>query len=190
MIKYTAKMQHSEETIKRLVLTQYGSFQYWKKLLRIALALGMIAFGILGSGELVSTTVCLLFGCILLTGLNTRPNHNAKMICAQMKGQFPSSDYSFTDKGFRDHDGGELIAYSGLVRLVEDREYMYLYISTQSAYMVDKSTVSGDGAEGLKSLIAAAAGLRWTKPVTLMNFSIRTVFAGRRDKGFEGYRLK
>ena len=43
---YTAKMKHSEATIIRLAETQYNTFQYGKKLLRIVLALFMIGLGV------------------------------------------------------------------------------------------------------------------------------------------------
>lgn len=190
MLRYTAKMQHNEDTIRRLVETQYGTFQFGKKLLRLVLAVGMIAFGVFGSSELVSPTVCLIFGCILLTGLNTRARYNAKKICTQMKGDYPKSDYSFDDKDFRFYDKGEPIPYSNLIRLVEDKEYMYLYISRESAYMVEKASVSDDGAEGLKALLEKASGLKWTKPVTLMNFGFRSLMGKRKKDDYEGYRLK
>lgn len=71
------------------------------------------------------------------------------------------------------------IAYSSLIRLVEDEGYLYLYISRLSAYMIDKATVAPDVAS-LKALIGKQTGLTWTRPTSFFNFSLRTLIAGRR----------
>ena len=76
-----------------------------------------------------------------------------------------------------------------MVRLVEDKEYLYLYISRESAYMVDRSTVEPGDSGKLKEFLAGKTGLDWTKPFSLLTFRFPSVF-GRRDRGFTGYRLK
>lgn len=183
MNEYTAKMQHSEKTIVRLAETQYNTFQYGKKLVRMGLAMVMILIGLsMGNEGYVTPMLCLFFGCVLLAGLNVRVRSNAHKICAQMNGKYPSSEYVFRDDGFRFYAEGEWIPYAKLIRLVEDRQYFYLYISSQSAYMVDRATVSGDGDAGLKRFLAERTGQKWTRPFNLLNFRFRSIFARGKEK--------
>ena len=186
---YTAKMKHSEATIIRLAETQDNTFQYGKKLLRIVLALFMIGLGLYVGGGYLMPMFCLFIGCVLISGLNTRARYNGKKIYRQLNGKTLESDYSFYEKGFKFYEGGELIPYKKLVRLVEDKEYLYLYISRESAYMVDRSTVEPGDSGKLKEFLAGKTGLDWTKPFSLLTFRFPSVF-GRRDRGFTGYRLK
>ena len=173
MVYYTAAMKHDQSTIYRLVETQYNTFQYGKKLIRIVLALVLILIGLYVNRSYITPWICLLVGCILISGLNVRTRATARKICEQMQGQYPSSAYEFREEGFADSKEGESIPYSKLVRLVEDKAYLYLYISQQSAYMVDKATVSGDGVQGLQAMLSEKTGLKWTKPNTLLTFRFR-----------------
>lgn len=173
---YTAKMKHDEATIIRLVETQANTFQFGKKLFHIALAMGLILIGLYVKGNYIMPMVCLLAGCMLITGLNVPSRVQAKKLCEQMGGQFPHSDYTFEKTGFRDGEKSSLTPYQKLIALVEDREYLYLYISKFSAYMVDKSTVSNQDVDGLKTFLAQKTGLDWRRPNTLMNFRFRSLF--------------
>ena len=60
-----------------------------------------------------------------------------------MGGHFPKSDYCFYEKEFTFHDKEEPVPYKRLIRLIEDKQHLYLYVAEQSGYMVDKGTVTG-----------------------------------------------
>ena len=191
-MNYTAKMKHSGETITRLVVMQYDTFQFGKKFVRILFSLVLIAYGALFLQEKMVTPILALFlGCMMIAGLNTRPKHNANLLIKQMNGKFPSSDYYFSETGFKDSVKSEEIPYSRLVRLVDDRKYMYFYVTKESAYMVDNASVKGEGGlEGLKDFVAAKSGLKWTRPVTLLNFGLNTFRQNRgREDNYSGPRL-
>lgn len=177
LTNYTAKMKHNESTIIRLAETQYNTFQFGKKLIRIGLALVLILVGLYAGQNYVTPMICLFVGCVLISGLNVRTRYNARKLCEQMKGNFPSSDYEFLEQGFKYYKEGEPVPYDKLIRLVEDKQYLYLYISQQSAYMVDKATVSGDGTTGLQAMLSEKTGLKWTKPYNLLTFRFRSIFA-------------
>lgn len=194
MVRYTAKMKHSSDTVQRLVLMQYNTFQTDKKLIRAALSAALIIYGIAFFDSNMFTPILALFlGCVLLAGMSVRPKHNAQAIIKQMGGHYPSSLYSFSDKGFRDSEASAEIPYTQLIKLIDDRKYLYLYINRQSAYMVNDATVTGEGGlDGLKELIAGKSGQKWSSPMSFWNFSIRNVreMTGRDGDGFEGPRLK
>ena len=55
--------------------------------------------------------------------------------------------------------------------------------------MVDKSTVSGGSLDSFKDYLCAKTSLKWTRPTSLLNFSLRTLIK-RRDDEYQGPRLK
>lgn len=169
-----AEMVHSEKTLTRLALTRYNSFQYGRKLLRFLLAMALVLYGLYGDKHLIMPYFSLAAGCLLAANLDARPKAQARQVAAQMKGRFPHSFYSFSQTGFRYYKDGDEISYKKLIRLVEDREYLYLYVSPESAYMVDKSTVSG-GEATLKALLAEKSGLKWTRPFNLLTFRLHSL---------------
>ena len=55
MNTYTAKMKHSADTIERLVVMQYNTFQTRNKFLRVFLAMAMLVYGVYMSGRQMIT---------------------------------------------------------------------------------------------------------------------------------------
>lgn len=187
MNTYTAKMKHNAGTIERLVLMQYNTFQTRNKLLRVFLAMAMLVYGVYMSGrQMVTPYLCLFLGCVLLAGMNVRPRSSAKKLIAQMGGRFPSSDYCFSESSFLDGAGASPVPYAKLIRLIDDRAYLYLYVSRQSAYMIDRSTVKGpDGPDGFKEFLAEKTGLKWSRSTNFWTFSIRDLRSSGGSRGGE-----
>ena len=190
---YTAKMQHSAATIEKLVVMQYNTFQIVNKLVRYGIGAAMIAYGLITYERGMFTTyLCLLLGGFMFASVNLRPKHNARLIIQQMGNKFPSSDYTFTANGFKDGEKSKEIPYKELIKVIHDRKYLYLYISKQSAYMLNGDTVNGEsGLSGLKALITEKTGLKWSSPANFWNFSIRNMrdMMPEKEESYAGDRL-
>ena len=193
-VLYTAVMKHNADTIEKLVLMQYNTFQVGKKISLILISLVLIAYGVFTfSSGMITSYFCLFLGCVMIAGLNVRPKSNARKIIAQMNNRFPSSEYYFSSTGFKDSEKSKEISYQSLIKLIDDKKYLYLYISKESAYMVNASSVYGEGGvNGLKNLISEKAGCKWTKPSSFWSFNINNMreLFGNRTSRFEGERLK
>lgn len=183
----TASMRHTEQTLRQLSKTQYDTFCFGRKALQAVCGLILIGMGISG-GRAVLSVFCLFAGCWLCMNTDTPAKVRAGKVIDSMHGRFPFTRYRFSDAEIL-LDAGEdspgepqRIPYSSLIRLVEDEGYLYLYISKLSAYMIDKATVAPDIA-ALKALTAKSTGLRWTRPTSFLNFSLRTLLAGSRRPG-------
>lgn len=176
MAAYEAKMKHSAETITKLMIMRYNTFQYGRKLIRFVISLVLIAYGLYGDKTLFMPLVCLFVGCVMIANLNQAPKSLAKKVIAQMGGQFPQSAYRFESSSFSFHKETPAVPYSKLIRLIEDKQYFYLYVSEDSGYMVDRSTVSGDGAAGLKAFLAEKTGMKWFRPNSLLTFNLFSLF--------------
>ena len=95
MALYTARMQHSAETVRQFTQTQYDTFEWWRKLMFFTLSAVLIVFGI-SLHSSVLTVFCLFAGCMVLTNLNARANSVADGVIEAMKGSYPQLDYLFT----------------------------------------------------------------------------------------------
>ena len=192
-VLYTALMKHNAETIEKLVLMQYNTFQLKNKIAMIIISIELIVYGVFTfSTGMITSYLCLFLGCVMIAGLNVRAKSNAKKIIAQMNNNFPSSQYYFSSTGFRDSEKGKEIPYQKIIKLIDDKQYLYLYISRESAYMVNNASVYGEGGlSGLKNLTSDKTGLKWTKPSSFWSFNIHTIreLLGRESSSFEGERL-
>ena len=183
-ILYRAKMNHNATTIEKLVVMQFSVFQMPKKIMLIISAVLMIIYGLIMSKKgLITSYFCLFLGCTIITGLDVRPKMNARKAIRQLNGKYPVSSYSFSQVGFRDADNRKELSYSTLKKLAYDQKYLYLYVSSKSAYMVSASSVQGiDGLNGLKNLISGESGLRWERPFTFWSFKAKDLFELLGDK--------
>ena len=189
MAKYRAKMQHNQTTIQKLVQTQYDTFQFHKKLVHMGLAVGLILYGLYADQTMYTPIIALFVGCVMLANLNAYPKAQAGRVLKMMDGNYPKSDYFFEKDSFRFNEEADPVPYSKIIRLVEDREYLYLYVSKQSAYMVDKRTVSGGSVDELKTFLAIETLQKWSRPANILNFRVGDLFHKSRDD-YKGPRLK
>lgn len=177
MVLYQAEMQHSAKTVKQFTTLQYNTFEWWRKLMLFCLSALLILFGAVygsASGFSVLTIFCLFAGCILFTNLNARANLIADHVIEAMQGTYPVLQYSFSESDFTDGDDRPKISYTKLFRLISDEEYLYLFVSKASGYMVRKDSVRGkDDVQGLMDLISGKSGLPWQKPFSFLSFSIK-----------------
>ena len=173
---YTARMRHSPETVRRFTALQYDTFEWGRKLLMLLLSAGCMLLGLV-SGSAVLAVLCFFVGALLLTNLNARANAVADGVIEAMGGSFPELEYTFGESAFRDGEARPEVPYTRLMRLIEDGEYLYLFISRASGYMLARESAEGEGgAEGLMRFLSEKTGLSWTKPVSLWTFRLQDLW--------------
>lgn len=185
MIK--ARMEHSLETLESFLILQSTTFNLPARVITLVCSIAMIAYGGVCFASSSSAKLLLFLGCIILTNMNTVQNYNAKQIYNAFKGNFPVSEYSFLPAYFKDSEKSDKVKYSRLIRLIEDREYFYLFVDTKNGYMVNKASVEG-GVDALKQRISAGSGKSWEKPVSVFNFRLQNLM--NKKKTYQGERLK
>ncbi len=172
-------MTHTPQTIQQLSKMQYDTFQMGRKIAQFVCGLILLYIGFMMKSSLVVASICLLFGCLLITGTNMPARHRADRIIKAMNGNFPSTDYIFRKEGFEIcTENPELVPYSELIHLGEDENYLYLYISKLSAYMIDKSTITDLGRA--KKIIADGSGQKWQGPKSILSYSPLLAFLKQR----------
>lgn len=176
MAVFKAEMKHDASTITKLMITRYNTFQYGKKMIRFVIAIALILYGLYADPTMFTPMVALIIGCLMIANLNIGPRMLAKQLIKQMGGAFPHSRYVFNASEFRFHEEADPVPYRRLIRLIEERQYFYLYVSEDSGYMVDKATITGGDVQGFKQLLAEKTGLKWQRPNSLLTFNLRSLF--------------
>ena len=182
MAVYQAEMKHDASTITRLMIARYNTFQFGKKLVRYGIAIVLVLYGLYADTSMLTPMICLFIGCVMIANVNIGPRMLAKQIIKQMDGQFPHSRYAFNVSEFKFPEEAEAVPYHKLIRLVEERQYFYLYVSEDSGYMVDKSTVTGGDIQGFKQFLAEKTGLKWQRSNSLLTFNLRSLFSSEKKK--------
>ena len=188
MAKFRAKMRHDTSTVYKLIQTQFDTFQFHKKLIHAAISFGLILFGLYADSSLFMPMVALFVGCVMIANLNAYPKALAKKVLQQIGPNFPKSDYEFFDKEFSYNKEAEAVSYSTILRMVEDRQFFYLYVTRQAAYMVDKTTVTGGSAAELKQFLEIRTGLDFSRPNSFISFRLKDLFPPK-DNTYRGPHL-
>lgn len=186
MIRFTAYINHSYETILRMCRTMDDTFFFKRKLL---MAFGGIALTVMGvwNMENIAGILMLMIGCWMLASLNLPAKNQADNIKKALGGKYPSNKYEFQDKHFVLYaQNQDIVNYSSLVRLVEDEGYLYLCLNEQASYMLEKASL-GTELDKFKAFMEKATSLVWKKPYRLSTFNIRHMLellgGGKNEKG-------
>ena len=119
----------------------------------------------------------LSLGCLLFSNLNAPAYYNRDTIIKAFKGKYPFVTYEFYENGFTYKKDGEVISYQQLHHLIDDGEYLYIYVSRDTAYMLQCSSIQGEkNVDGLKNYISVKSKLEWEKPTSLLNFRLKIPF--------------
>lgn len=174
-MRYTAEMQHTEESIRRLSKIQYHTFRPGVRLLWIAAGIGSIFGAVYSGADQLLFYLLMLAGCWLMMNLDLPAKHRADKIIASGAGKLPHTRFHFRESDFTVKSSGyeKTLPYRQLYALLEDGEYLYLFLNRDAGYMVDKATVPSGELAGLKAALEAGSGLSFRSPTTLLNLNLR-----------------
>ncbi len=174
MKRFTAQIRHSYDTILRMCRVQRDTFCFSNKIVMALTGLLLTVFGVWNMGNMVGMAFAMI-GCWMLVSLNLPARNSADKIKEQLHGEYPTNGYEFYDKHFvllaKQHD---IIHYTQLAYLVEDDQYLYLYLNKQASFMVEKFSL-GDELKAFMAFMEKATGLSWRKPYKLSTFNMKTI---------------
>lgn len=176
MKEYTAYIIQSKDTIKRYSEVQFNVFHTSAKLIGAAVSVALVLLGAFAVKTEVLSLLMIFLGCVIFTNLNAPANYTANRVIALFREKFPTLHYNFSESGMLIEGKAPQIKYSGIIRLVEDEDYLYIFQSPQYGSMIKKSSVSGeDELYGLKCLLSEKTQLKWTRPPTILNFNLKNL---------------
>lgn len=177
-MNYTAEMQHTEDSIRRLSAVQYHTFRPGVRLLWLAAGVGSIVGAIYGGADQLLFYLLMFAGCWLIMNLNLPAKHRADKIIASAKGTLPHTQFHFREEDFTVKSSGyeKKIGYRQLYALLEDDRYLYLFLNRNAGYMADKSTLSPGEMSLFQAALETRSGLDFRKPTTPLNLNLRRFF--------------
>ena len=75
------------------------------------------------------------------------------------------------------------IPYAKFHRLIEDQDYLYLFLGRGSVCMLDRSTVQPDSDKELKRFVTERTGKQWSRNWTLLSMTLGDLLQMRKERG-------
>ena len=171
---YTAGMVHNEKSIRRLAILQYDLFQPYRKYVILLAGFAMILFGFFGGLNLQGAGVCVFLGCLCLWFSKAPAQVTANRMVEAIRGKYPHTELYFREEEVAVTDGKDwfYMPYGMIQRVIEDKEYYYLWLTRATSYMIDKSTVAPADQKAFKAFLEAQTGLLTEAPPTLLRFNM------------------
>jgi len=180
-MKFTAEIQHNEGTFRRLAQTQYNAYCIPTKLMMLALCLVCLYCGVTEVAGGFSL-ILLFIGCWTAISMQLPAKRNAEKMIELAHGDFPHTEYQFLSEHIRITGGGEIVelSYTEIYELLEDREYIYLFLDKVSGYMVPKVSVRPENVADFCLFMEEKTGKRRNPVKGLLSLNLRSVL--RRQK--------
>lgn len=149
MAFYEIEMRHTEKSFEALAHKQYDLFCKRNRIVRSLLSAGLILFGVTRTSDWWGILV-VAYGCYLLTSTYSAANHTAHKLVKQLKESgldFPASRYVFKKNAMEvislpeETPLGNPLRYADILRLGEDREYLYIFRDSYGGYMLPKTAL-------------------------------------------------
>lgn len=128
--------------------------------------------------SIVLQSLLIMFGAWFLTSKDFKSKLEAEETLKDRKFALPLMSYEFSEKEFlADGEGKMSVPYTKIKRLVQDKEYLYIFLGKRSIFMIDKNNISfceqneiklenSTELEGLKELISKESSLPWERPTS------------------------
>lgn len=181
--KFTGSIRHTENTLQRLFKTEYRTYHQPRILAQLAVGFVMAALALTVEMDRIPQAVLLLFGCLLMIGRDFPASVRADKALDDRKGKLPENVCAFFGGSLElSGEGSMRLKYDRFQRLVEDDEYLYLFLGSRSVCMIDKTTIRGGSAEELKSFVAERTGLTWRRNRSFLTMNLTDLRQMLRDR--------
>lgn len=178
--KYEGRIVHTKETIRLLFRTAYYQFEMQRVAVRFLIGAALAAFGFLGAVSLAAQAVLMALGCWLVISPDFPSKCRADQTLENRKHALPTIISTFDEDGVELNGEGRMrLKYRDFKCLVKGEGYYYLFLSKDSACMIDITTLKPDRPEEFMSFISDRTGLDWQerKNPLMMNITdIRHIF--------------
>lgn len=180
---YRARIDHTEKTILRLFRVEYRAYEQKKMLLRFLVGLAIVFAGVFAPLPTWSRAVLLLIGAWLIASLDFPSQLRADRTLEARKGVLPRMSYAFQeDEILLSGEGTMRIPYRRLTRLIEDRDYLYLFLSRDSVCMLARDTLQPKEPDAFKAFLAEKTGLVWRRERGLLSLDLADLILMLRDR--------
>lgn len=181
-ILYRARISHTEKTIEQLYKTQYFVYEKPRMIARLLIGFSLVAAAVAVALPTWGRAVLLLIGAWLLVSRDFPAAVRADKALTERKARLPDMEYSFwADKIHLSGEGNMDISYKNLTRLVEDRQYLYLFLDRNSVCMMEKASLKPADIMAFASFLEEKTGLKWQAEKPFLSLSLYDIRQALRD---------
>ena len=174
-VSYQGRIDHTEDTIQGLFEAQYNTYRTGRVVLTAAAGVALVAAGLFAPVPTLVQGLLVLAGCLLFVGRDFPAIVRAEGVIEARGGVLPSSVCTFCAGHMELEEGGiqKKLRYEKLDRIVQDRQYLYLFFGPESVVMVDRAKIQPGTAEDVMKLVSERTGKQWEAPFSLLTFNLR-----------------
>lgn len=184
---YEGKITHTEDTLERLFRTERQTYHQMDILLRLAAGFALLLAGLFLTGLPSALKVVLIvFGGLILLTRDFSTIGRAQDVTEKRGGNLPVMKYVFYDADMLlSGEGSMRMAYGRLHRLIEDKDYFYLFQGKGSVCMMEKASLKPQDQKAFKEFISKKTELEWRRNFSLLSmnfFDLRQAYRDFREK--------
>ena len=173
---FYAKIDHTEKTIESLYKAQYHTYEKSKMLLWMAVGFVFIFVAAFSSFPTWAKAILLLIGAWVVVSVDFPSQIRADRALEVRKAVLPKMEYEFhKDQMKISGEGSMSIPYKKIIRLTEDKYYMYIILSKESICMIDKSTVYPKSDKELKEFLSDKTKLYWQNEKSFLTMTLADI---------------
>lgn len=178
---YYAGITQSQDTIKRFSRTRYNIFRTKEKIIIIIVAIALAVGGIFTVQHSKAVALVLMFlGCVIFANLDAPADYTANQVISMFHNDYPILTYIFSPTFFLVQNSEEEISYKKIIKLIEDSDFIYIFLSEQYGIMIKSSSVHGEnGLDGFKEFLCKKTNLKWEKQPSFFSFRISKILENR-----------
>ena len=170
---YRASIRHTEKTVEQLYKMQYYVYEKPRMVLRLLIGFGLVAAAVAAGVPTWAKALLLLVGAWLLVSRDFPAAVRADRALTERKAKLPDMNYSFGPETLHLTGEGSMdISYRKFTRLVEDKRYLYLFLSRNSVCMLEKDSVKPADIRAFATFMEDKTGLKWRAEKPFLNMSI------------------
>ena len=179
---YRAGIKHTEKTVERLYKTQYYVYEKPRMLLRMAFGFVLVLIAVMSALPLWAKALLLLFGAWFLVSRDFPAAVRADRAISERKAKLPNMEYAFHDDRLHLTGEGSMdIPYKKLTHLIEDNEYLYLFVSRKSVCMMERASLKPPKIMDFARFMEEKTGLTWRREKSFLSMSIYDMRQALRD---------
>ncbi len=170
---YRGKIEHTAKSVERLYTTAYNCYSKGRMLTRLGIGVVLVIVSLTVSMPMSARAVLMLVGAWLMASRDFPGQIQADRAVEARHGSLPGMDYEFyPDRVRLSGEGSMNIPYKKFTRLVEDEEYLYLFLDKDSVCMLPRSSVEPQPAEDFMKFVEGKTGLSWRREKSLLSLNL------------------
>ena len=184
--QYYGKIEHTEKTINALYRTQYHVYEKPQMLAWMLVGFAIILVVAFVNLPTWLKGILLLIGAWLVVSIDFPSLVRADRALEARHGNLPKMEYEFHKDAMKiSGEGSMSIPYKKIERLIEDKNYLYLFMSKDSICMIDRATLKPKSDKEFKEFLAKKTGLDWQTDKSFLSLNLADVilmFRNRKKK--------